>query len=147
MNTNYAQGVKAFEQWIASKGVRRTYTTDEGRKTDEGGWDHFAWTVTLANRDKTAVYAFPFMQGTAHTKPPTTADLVSSLLLDAQTVMHSDGFEDWARGFGYDSDSTKARATFDEIGRNNDRLRKLFGTANLEALLDEAEPLMEAAGL
>jgi hypothetical protein len=68
--------------------------------------------------------------------PPELRDVFYSLLMDAEA--YSMGFEEWADNFGYDRDSRKAEATYNEcaaIGRSLaarlspaeiDRLREVF---------------------
>jgi hypothetical protein len=69
-------------------------------------------------------------------KPPELRDVFYSLLMDSEAYAMS--FEEWADNFGYDRDSRKAEATYNEcaaIGRaltarrspaEIDRLRELF---------------------
>ena len=54
----------------------------------------------------------PFSMGSAHTGDPKVADVMHSLLLDSSAVDMD--FEDWCSDFGYDTDSRKARDTYDK---------------------------------
>lgn len=144
-------GQREFAEWLREHGVRRTYTVDNGRKITDDGWEHFSWTITVANRGanaaSAATYQFPYMQGLGYTKPPELTDLMAALLNDASTIVNSAGFEDWASELGYDSDSRTAERLYGQVVDNNAKLAKLFGTADLAALLDAVQPILERAGL
>lgn len=147
--TNYKAGQREFARWLTGKGIRLTKVVDDGLKRDETGWDHFAWTMAVEQwrGAEPTRYEFPFRQGTAHTTKPTLVDLLSSLLRDVETVVSELEFEDWAISLGYDDDSIKAKKLYEQIVDTNAKLAKLFQTTDLDAILDEARPLMEAAGL
>ena len=45
---------------------------------------------------------------------PTLTDVLYCLVSDANSIEYSVGFEDWASELGYDTDSIKAKAMFDQ---------------------------------
>lgn len=91
-------------------------------------WDCDArhWSVTLCyqgRRMKTT-----FSQGSAHTAPPTAADVLGCLASDASGV---DGrtFEEWASDYGYDGDLRRAERTYYVCQATAVSLRHVFGDA------------------
>lgn len=148
---SYVQGQRAFRGWLTGHGIQLVKTVDNGMVRDEKNWEHFSYTLTVNNRyaefNNPTSYEFPYRQGTAHTSPPKVIDIMSALLSDAQTVVQEPEFASWAESLGYDVDSRAAEAIYQQIKANNAKLCKLFRTTDLEALLEKAAPLMEAAGL
>lgn len=63
---------------------------------------------------------------------PHAASVLHSLILDSSAVGQS--FESWCADFGYDSDSRKAYATYEECQRNADKLARIFDHATREKL-------------
>lgn len=53
---------------------------------------------------------------------------------DCQTVMGCGSFEEWARELGYDTDSRKAEAIYDECVRNYLTLKRYIGDEGIETL-------------
>lgn len=52
-----------------------------------------------------------FYQGSAHTEPPTVADVMYCVLSDA-SARHHGNFEDWVSEYGYDEDSRRAEQIY-----------------------------------
>lgn len=146
IQTDYRAGQREFAGWLSDRGIRRKYALDNGREVGEDGWEHFSWSITVGGADDSA-YVFPFMQGVGIDKRPELTDLMASLLNDAQSVLSSSNFEDWASDLGYDPDSRNAMAIYTQIVDNGAKLAKLFGTAKLDKLLDAVAPILERAGL
>lgn len=157
MKTDYKSGQRAFNDWLVGHGLKLVKVNELGLQRDDDGWEHFAWALTVTNYRNSYVkhglqtdegsFEFPFKQGTAHTKKPTLVDITAALLSDAETIINTDSFEDWAANLGYDTDSRKAEETYRQIQVNTGRLLRLFRTTDLAALLKKYEPLREAAGL
>lgn len=81
----------------------------------------------------------PFSQGSAHTKEPTTADVLDCLASDAASIENSRSFEEWAGYMGYDADSRKAHKTYTIVMRQAAKLRAMLGQDNYETLLWNTE--------
>lgn len=64
---------------------------------------------------------------------PDHADVVWSLVQDA-SVLDAGGFASWAADYGYDDDSMKAKAIYDDCIEMALKLRGAIGEAGLEAL-------------
>jgi hypothetical protein len=110
------------------------------RERDADGWYHDAYRVTLIHKGQTM--RVPFRMGTGHNgSPPSLADVVDALVLDASTVRDADGFEEWARDLGYDPDSRKAEQTYRACVRQTDALTRLLGEDLLTAFLYDTERL------
>lgn len=110
-----------------------------GPDTDENGWEHDSWTLTLGYNGRTLRTPFKMGKGhrreiarTLHGTPvlcPTAPDLgtvMGSMLMTASTT---DGalFEDWCADLGYDSDSRKAERMYFACQKETAALRKLLG--------------------
>jgi hypothetical protein len=144
---NYKAGQREVMRWLTAQGIRLKKVEDLGMKRDDDGWEHFAWRLTVENwRGGGASYEFPYMQGTAHTAKPTLVDIMSALLSDASCVLGRD-FGEFCSDLGYDPDSRKAERLYGQIVENNAKVCKLFGTTDLDELIERYEPLREAAGL
>ena len=64
--------------------------------------------------------------------PPPLTDVLYSLLLDGGAAEYS--FEEWASNYGYDSDSRKAEATYNECRDIGRQLERMFTRDELAAL-------------
>lgn len=86
------------------------------------GWQHYVMTVTL---DLPAgPLTTEYRQGMAHKVEPTAEEVMYSLTTDAQ--MAGESFEDWCDSFGYDSDSRKAWAIYEQCQSTRDQLELSF---------------------
>lgn len=109
------------------------------RTKDENGWEHFQWSVTLMYQKRS--YKTTFRCGVGHVepndygrrrvlggtpKPPTAADVLSSLCSDARSADRVT-FEDWCSEFGYDTDSRRAEKTYLACVEINAKLHALLG--------------------
>jgi len=65
-------------------------------------------------------------------KEPLTA--LWCIARDCQGVMQTGTFEDWADEFGFDTDSRKAEATYNECVRQNLKLKQAIGDEGIETL-------------
>lgn len=72
---------------------------------------------------------------------PELSDVLDSLAMDAQGYENAGDFEDWANEYGYDTDSRKAEKTYNTIGEQSKRLRKLLGRTEYTVLLEKVERL------
>ncbi len=97
------------------------------------------WTVVLRRGHKQMT--MPFFTGLGIRGEPTAEDVLNCLALDANGYENGSGFEDWCADYGYDTDSRKAKATFDMIGRDTTRLRQFLGDELYEELLWRTESL------
>ena len=71
--------------------------------------------------------------------PPALADVMASLLLDGSPYFDAETFEDWADNFGYDSDSIKARDTYDTCMKTGLELARAFTREELDTLREAAQ--------
>ena len=67
----------------------------------------------------------PFFCGSAWTREPNVADVLSSLILDASCGDQS--FEDFCSDFGYDEDSRKAERTWRDCTAMTPRVKRFLG--------------------
>ena len=133
---------------VEKYGITLTITDGPHDTTDEDGWEHWAYEVALtysAPGHDTALKAprcwsdIAWRQGTGITDDPGAATVLDSLRLDARLGQES--FEDFCGELGYDTDSRKAYATWEEC---REHARKLDDWAYSQEMLDdinEAEPM------
>lgn len=114
-----------------------------GETVREGNWKADEFRITI-RRDPDKEMATSYYMGTGHRRnlrpvAPKAADVLQSLIMDAQAIYQS--FENWSSEYGYDSDSRKALRTYDaccEIGR---KMRKMFSRAEREKLTELTQDL------
>ena len=85
--------------------------------------NHYRVTLTYQKRRMSTIYSM----GTAYTEPPTVAEVLECLFLDASHYDDCDGFEDWCSDYGYDTDSIKAERIYKAIARQAFALHRLLG--------------------
>lgn len=66
---------------------------------------------------------------------PTIREVLHSLLLDSAAI-NSGGFKEWCSEYGYETDSVKARAVYDECLSHAVALRGAVGPAMFESLME-----------
>lgn len=99
-------------------------------------WDHLSWSITLTFQGRTM--ETKFHTGLGIVGEPTIGDLLSSLALDASSVIDGQSFEDWAGDFGYDTDSRKAERTYNACKAGAEKLEELLGEDFLHVVTFEA---------
>ncbi len=132
-----------LNELAANVGIWATYL---GRREDDNGWEHDAWDVSLTF--ETATYpGIAYRMGTGHSAewlvtnkksaaygthlrtwkptPPTAADVLYALMMDVSGL--DQGFEGWATGYGYDTDSRKAEAIYRQCLETLPKLHALLG--------------------
>jgi hypothetical protein len=110
---------------------------DRNPNMDEDNWarsaNHFKVTFRKGQRQMTTYYSM----GAALSREPTEEEVLSCLASDATTP--DDGFEEWAREFGYDPDSRKAERVYKACKRQTEKLRGFLGQPAFEELVYETE--------
>ena len=91
------------------------------------------WEVTLTFNGQSITS--PFSQGSAYSVPPTAQTVASCLASDAQAG--TEEFEEFASEYGYDSDSRKAYAVWEECRAIELKFRRMFG-AHFDAMCEWA---------
>lgn len=88
------------------------------------------WRITLKRNGIEEVVFFS--QGSAFTVPPTTLEILDSLLMDYRTA--EDSYEWFCRDFGYNYDDLEARAIWEACKRNSEKLDRLFEDVSIDTL-------------
>ena len=73
--------------------------------------------------------------------PPTAEDVLGSLAMDAGSIENSRHFEEWANESGYDTDSRKAEASYNECKRLTRELEIFLGRKGMQTLINDVERL------
>lgn len=123
MSDKHTDWIRANQ--ISGKAVRIDARSDRP-VTD---WDrkatHWVFTLKREGRGHCDPLVTFYSQGSAHTKPPSTADVLASLVMDAQGAGGS--FEDWCADTGYDIDSRKAERLYDQCRSILANIREFLG--------------------
>jgi hypothetical protein len=83
-----------------------------------------------------------FSQGSAYGgSDPEIEGVLNCLASDSSSVDNSQGFEDWARDLGYDTDSRKAEKIFKACERQREKLIRFLGDDLYQELLYKCEQL------
>lgn len=83
-----------------------------------------------------------FSKGTGHNgAEPTASEVLDCLASDAAGVANSNGFADWCREYGYDTDSRTAEKIFNTYTRQASRLKAFLGAEYFKTLLWNIERL------
>src|SRR5258708_3606941 len=82
-----------------------------GMRTDADGWQHYAYDLRLSCGDESM--RIPWRAGVAAGEP-TAADVLECVLSDAASFINAAGFDDWAEELGFDTDSRKAYAIWEQ---------------------------------
>lgn len=109
-------------EYAESHGVEFDWSA-EGYFADETGWEFHKYTVTLTVGDVTE--SFTWRQGLGVESEPTVGDVLDALVMDAEAG--SLDFDEFCDTYGYDHDSRKAYATWEQCGVIGQQLENLFG--------------------
>lgn len=131
---DYKEAAQILADEFAALNWNGTTVTGGHLTTDSDNWEHYAWTVNFAPPGKPIV-SLNYKCGTGHvTKiksrfvtprpiPPKAAEVLACHCRD---YTDSDcAFDEWAETFGYDTDSRKALAMYDECRAAGPKLRAL----------------------
>ena len=80
-----------------------------------------------------------FSMGAANKGEPTTRAVLGCLAADAAGYENAHSFEDWAREYGYDTDSRRAEAIYTAVGNQVAALVAFLGAELYHQLLWEVE--------
>jgi hypothetical protein len=98
------------------------YAWDEDEpQRDRANW----YRVTLGYDGRTMTV--PFGMGSALTDEPNAADVINCLASDAATFENARSFEEWASELGFDSDSRRAYAIYQQTETQTTELRGFLG--------------------
>jgi hypothetical protein len=99
------------------------------------------WENMPAPGKPTTIHQAEYQKRVWRPKAPTARDVLDSLVSDASSIENSRDFEDWAGDCGYDTDSRKAEATYNECCRLARELRLFLGRRAYDELLNDVERL------
>lgn len=122
--------------------VKRRPDRGPGQSEDERRWDAEAshYRVRLM-RPGARTFGLYYSMGSAHKVPPTLPEVLDNLASDAAGYDDARDFEDWASGYGYDTDSRKAERVYRAVEREATKLRAFLGDDLYDALLNRTERL------
>lgn len=125
---------------IATAGI--TIASEQVPAPENGEWSKLPgsthWTVTLTNPATTETLTTEYHMGSLLTGEPDAADVLDALTSDAAGWEQADGFEDWAREYGHDTDSRAAEADYRATGERAGILWTFLGE-DYTAFLFETE--------
>jgi len=140
-STDYSQGIGYVPNYVNNpfNGQFRLLQQDQEKLASSEGlypvvteWHEFAFKM----RDKQpATIKEPKTWYEQKKLPyPTAADVLYCLVLDAQAS--DELFETWADNFGYDQDSRKAEAIYNECRKIAHEMRKVFTPAQIDHIAE-----------
>lgn len=122
---------------------KRINSRPDGLMDDRNdGMRHFKTTIRN-DRNSMVVY---FSQGSAHTVDPTLADVLDCIASDISCIgldysVNGNDFEQWARDYGYDTDSISALKVYKSILKQSKGLARILDSADYDTLLNDVERL------
>lgn len=127
--------------FIRKYGLAMT-VTEHGKKKDESGWEHFAFTCSIHNAIGASLQV-TFRQGTGiGSAKPSLSTVLDCVASDISGL--EDGaitFEEWAAAYGYDEDSRKAEAIFNACEEERRILTVMIGADAVRVLIEEVDRL------
>ena len=119
--------------------VKLTWSNTRGGLSREEGYFLKAWQgkphANFQNKDMQLSVAVKLAK--AQKLKPKKEDVIYSLLSDGQPCFDDMSFEDWATDFGYDIDSIKAKAIYDQCFCIGLKIVQAIGRDNVEKLREE----------
>lgn len=119
-----------IKEFIAKYNIEVKQTRVHSRPDEINDWasDSRHWEVVLEYLDEYTRKYMPiyFTQGSAWKTKPTANDVLSSLLLDVQTI-EGQNFSEWAYNLGYSDDSIKALKIYDACLKENKEIKNWLG--------------------
>lgn len=82
----------------------------------------------------------PYDRGRTPLPAPSIADVLHSLLMDAEAI-DAGSFEEWAGDLGYDTDSRKAEGIYRECLETGLKLRAMLGDEIINRLRDALQDI------
>lgn len=122
----------SFEEFCRDMNV----TIETGFRTlaiDSDGWKHYTMQCVLKRANGRKLMT-PFKQGTGHKRAPSAAEVLECLISDARSACDQT-FASWCADLGYDDDSRKAYATYEQCIETNGRLAQ-FLSPDYSAFID-----------
>lgn len=103
------------------------------------------WRSTLFRRGRQNGLTVVFHQGSAHKQPPTAADVLNALALDASGYENASDFDDYASEYGMPMDTAaerrEARKLYAAVEREREKLKEFLSPAEYESILYDTESL------
>lgn len=104
--------MEGIAQYVKRRGITCEIVKDRGAQVEDG-WEHHAYVVALVLPTGERIET-PWKQGYGiETSPEDTPERVLDALVRDSTDADTP-FEEWCAGFGYDTDSRKAHATWEQ---------------------------------
>jgi hypothetical protein len=117
--------MSGFKQFVTRAGVRAD-VREGAQSTPPWAKDMNDYRVTLHYQGRRITT--DFFTGSAWTHPPHAADVLSSLISDAQSFEYeTPDFESWADSMGHDPDSREAYATWKKLEALTPRVHRFLG--------------------
>ena len=119
-------GSVTTDEWaVSTKGkngplVEFCYFTGLGHRTMPKGKEYEITHLKLVH----GRFAQRYIDALKKPKAPNIVSFLHGIVIDSEACSIS--FNDWAENYGYDSDSIKARDTYDQCQDSGDKLKKVF---------------------
>jgi len=130
MVITYSVGCGIVERWIIDTNQRRHSI---GYSSVRNGKEYAKCKKSVDGRN--------FYNEMVKYYKPDPADILDCIASDASGTDQVGGFEDWCGEYGYDIDSRKAEAIYNEVNRQSRALRAMLGRKDYDQLLYDVERL------
>jgi len=114
-----------IKDYVTKKGIKIKVVRVDNNPNMEDWKDANHYKITLLNGKKQLTTYFSQGYGIKH--EPTAEDILDCLASDAAGYENAHDFEDWARDYGYDTDSRKAERSHKAIGKQAAKLKQFLG--------------------
>lgn len=105
---------------------------------DTTGWEANHYQIKITNGTNGKMLTTHYSQGIGIKNSPKLPDVLDCIASDADCDAT---FEEWCDAIGYDTDSIKAKKTYDACTKMAIQLRTLLGREQFNILLQEVERL------
>lgn len=142
---------QTMHQFVEKYGVtisNKRAASNPHMKDARGDMHH--WSCTLRVKGSPARITIPFSQGSAHTKEPTAADVLSCMADDASMARNAKDAEDMAENLGMELEiegkyglkkNPEVKRLYTACMNEATKLEYLLGKAGAEELMNDTESL------
>lgn len=127
LGVGHVKAIQRFGYTIAMSESEKRFLAAWQAKPHANFLDKQLWAETAARLAK------------AQKVEPKLEDVCHSLLMDGSAFFDGETFEDWCGSLGYDTDSIKAKETFDACDKTGRELMRGLGRDNVKKLREWAQ--------
>jgi hypothetical protein len=128
-----------MEKFVKDRRIKIVDCEMVGENPYNPDWTNaYHYKVKLRNGSNRRVMTVHYSMGYAHSREPEAPEILDCLRSDYESTMWGTNFEDWAREFGYDSDSRKAERIYHACIESGRKLKQFIGD-DVNTFLEDVE--------